>query len=91
MLPAWSLSAMKRENGFQVWAQGLPSWHRMASFQEKPQAPSSLVRLGGDEAPPASLSSRAVAAPGGAGAQGFCGPGDRTTGVDRPSTLRAGM
>lgn len=27
----------------------------------------------------------------GAGAQGFCGPGDRTTGVDRPSTLRAGM
>lgn len=24
-------------------------------------------------------------------AQGFCGPGDSTTGVERPSTLRAGM
>lgn len=27
----------------------------------------------------------------GAGSQGFWGPGDRTTGVERPSTLRAGM
>lgn len=31
------------------------------------------------------------AQPGAGGAQGFWGPGDRTTGVDRPSTLSAGM